>query len=473
MKRIDIANCSRMLILGTAVIFSLLGGYARAEEKHYTRLHEDKQRVKAWNTFAQRLYTLDRKLLAEHELRSETSEGGFAGQPKLYTETRNYERHSNLLLSRVQRMNHDPSLIMLIEVYLYNKAGQVSRDYAAAYLPNHRNAPIQTLINLHAYHDGLHSFRQFDASGERIYEQCRGKYKGKQVLLSLEEDEFESGPFQDTQTVNSQVYKTCFAGLPMKAGRYLNPLNELGTLQQEADAPADDAEAIGRRVNTLTQQLKHSPRDAGLLIQRGDLYFKMHEFDQAILDYSAAISIDPRADEAYFGRGMALGRAGQIREGIQDLSVYIQRHPHNARAYTKRGVRYLWLHDDKRAEQDLIKAIELNSANAEAHDDLGVIYARRGKYAEALQHFGATVSIDPTYFKGYHNQAMVYYISGDYHRALQAVERSLQLVPEQRNTMLLKADILKALGRAREARKARDDAEFIPEGNWSERITVQ
>jgi len=473
MKRIDIANCSRMLVLGTAVIFSLLAGYGRAEEKHYTRLHEDKQQVKAWNTFAQRLYQLDRKLLAEHALRSETSEGGFAGQPKLYTETRDYERHSNLLLSRIQRMNRDPSLIMLIEVYLYNKSGQVSRDYAAAYLPDHRNAPIQTLINLHAYHHGLHGFRQFDASGERIYEQCQGKYHGKSVMLSLEEDQIADGPYRDNQTLDSQLYKTCFAGLPMKAGRYLNPLNELGTLQQEAAEPADDADAIGRRINSLTQQLKHSPRDAGLLVQRGDLYFKMHEFDQAILDYSAAIAIDPHADEAYFGRGMALGRAGQIREGIQDLSVYIQRHPHNARAYTKRGVRYLWLHDDKRAEQDLSKAIEFNSANAEAHDDLGVIYARRGKYAEALKHFSATVRIDPTYFKGFHNQAMVYYISGDYNRALQAVERSLQLVPEQRNTMMLKADILHALGRDKEARKARDDAEFIPAGNWSERISVE
>jgi tetratricopeptide (TPR) repeat protein len=473
MKRIDIAICSRMLVLSAAVVFSLTASYSRADEKHYSRLHEDKQRVKAWNTFAKRLYTLDQKMFAAHELRTETSQGGYAGQPNLYTETRYYDKNSNHLLSRIQRMNHDPSLIMLIEVYLYNETGKVSRDYSAAYLPYNRNAPIQTLINLHAYHDGLHGFRQFDASGERIYEQCRGVYRGKSVMLSLEEDQITEGPYRDKQTLDSMLYKTCFADLPLKADKYLNPLRELGALQDESAAPADDAEQVNRQIEAATQKLKRHPRDVGLLVQRGDLYFKLHEFDQAILDYSAAIAIDDQADEAYFGRGMALGRAGQIKEGIADLTVYIRRHPDNARAYTKRGVRYLWLHDDQRAERDLARAIALNTANAEAHDDLGVIHARRGDFATALQHFQAAIQIDPTYFKAYHNQAMVLYIRGRYNQALASTNASLKLVPQQRNTLLLKADILQALGRREDSRRAREEAEFMPEGNWSEHISVK
>jgi len=170
---------------------------------------------------------------------------------------------------------------------------------------------------------------------------------------------------------------------------------------------------------------------------------------------------------------MALGRYGQIREGIKDLGVYIKRHPDNSRAYTKRGVRYLWIHDYRRAEKDLVRAIQLDPANAEAHDDLGVIHARNRDYIGALKHFNAAVKYDHTYFKAFHNQAMVYYITGQEVLALASVEQALALMPDQRNSLLLKANILHELGRDEEAAKIKDDAEFLPKGNWSERITVQ
>jgi len=83
------------------------------------------------------------------------------------------------------------------------------------------------------------------------------------------------------------------------------------------------------------------------------------------------------------------------------------------------------------------------------------------------------VKYDHTYFKAFHNQAMVYYITGQEILALAAVEQALALMPDQRNSLLLKANILHELGRDEEAAKIKDDAEFLPKGNWSERITVQ
>jgi tetratricopeptide (TPR) repeat protein len=227
------------------------------------------------------------------------------------------------------------------------------------------------------------------------------------------------------------------------------------------------------KLDQYTQLLKQNPRNVPILIKRGDLYFKLHQFDQAIFDYSDAIKIDPHADKAYFGRGLARGRNGQIQDGIHDLTIYITRHPKESHAYTKRGVRYLWLRQDDKAKHDLEKAVSLNPKNAEAHDDLGVILARRKDYVGALKNFTATVSIDPTYAKGWHNLAMVYYLIGKDKLALDAVNSSLNLYPDQKNSMLLKAKILKELGRTEEAKKIKEDAEFVPGGNWSERVPVE
>ncbi|MCR4300568.1 MAG: tetratricopeptide repeat protein [Sulfuricaulis sp.] len=238
------------------------------------------------------------------------------------------------------------------------------------------------------------------------------------------------------------------------------------------DVPMDSGQ-LQKMVIDYNRRIAVNPDDADAYLKRGEAHFKLQEFDKAIEDFSAAIRRNDRLDDAYFGRGMALGRRGQITEGIADLSVYLQRHPDSSLAYTKRGVRYIWIGDLENAEKDLKRAIALDARNAEAHDDLGVILAQRADYAAAISHFQSTLNTDPSYQKAYHNLAMVYYITGENQKALSSVDRGLKLIFESRDSMLLKAAILESLGRHGEAKTAREEAEFMPEGNRRERAAVQ
>ncbi|NOZ09753.1 MAG: tetratricopeptide repeat protein [Gammaproteobacteria bacterium] len=232
----------------------------------------------------------------------------------------------------------------------------------------------------------------------------------------------------------------------------------------------EQAEALVAR---YSQQLLQHPGQANVYVQRGNIYFLMHDFDSAIWDFSKALDLDEATDLAYFGRGMARGRNGEIDAGIDDLTVYIERHPDSSLAYTKRGVRYLWKGDREHAFRDLSKAVVLNPANAEAHDDLGVVYALREEPVKAIGHFSATIKLDPSYQKAYHNLAMAYFITDNAKAALPVVDQAISMRPNDRNALLLKAQILDSLGRSGEAKVVRDEAEFLPEGNWSERISIQ
>lgn len=232
------------------------------------------------------------------------------------------------------------------------------------------------------------------------------------------------------------------------------------------------AEAMEAQVTRTTAAIKNEPRQARHYLERGEAYFKLRELDHAIADFSAALKLDNKLDDAYFGRGMALARNGDIEAGIADLDVYIKRHPNSSLAHTKRGVRHLWAGNFAAAERDLTRAIALDANNAEAHDDLGVIYARNEQYARAAKHFRTTIMIEPRYQKAYHNLAMVLYLTDEDQKALTAVEGALAL-GEDRDSLLLKGLILQALGRETEAKAAREQAEFLPEGNWSERLPIQ
>lgn len=238
-------------------------------------------------------------------------------------------------------------------------------------------------------------------------------------------------------------------------------------------AMADTREEELAKVSSFSILISAEPENAGHYLQRGNAHYFLNNLDLAIADYTRSIRLDDRQDEAYFGRGMALGRSGLIDAGIEDLSVYLQRHPHSSVAYTKRGVRHIWKGDFDKAERDLLQAVKLDKNNAEAHDDLGVIYAQSGKNALAAKHFQTTIQLDPGYQKAYHNLAMVSFLGGLPHEALVIVNAGLELNPDSKNSMMLKASILTALGRNKEAQAASNIAEFLPEGNWTELAPIK
>lgn len=99
----------------------------------------------------------------------------------------------------------------------------MSRDFSAAYLPEYRNAPTQTLISFHVYNGLLHAFRSFDATGDHILDRCTGRYNAKKINILLDEDELYEGQFAKKGVMQSDTYKACFKGLPETAGKYLTP----------------------------------------------------------------------------------------------------------------------------------------------------------------------------------------------------------------------------------------------------------
>ena len=111
MKKIQLVN---KWIVAVCVL-GLMLATAQAEEKKENVLRIDKQKVHAWNIYADKLYAIHNILLEQHEVRTESEPGGYAEQPNLYTETRYYDKQTNKLLSRVQRMNDNPELIHLIQ----------------------------------------------------------------------------------------------------------------------------------------------------------------------------------------------------------------------------------------------------------------------------------------------------------------------------------------------------------------------
>jgi tetratricopeptide (TPR) repeat protein len=456
-------RCSRLFVLAVLFACSSAAGLAPAWGRS---VEENAVQVREWNRFAERLHAVHRAFLRSYEIRTEEEIGGYAGRPDFYREVSYFDEKSDRLLSRIRWEREHPDRIHVIELFFYDAQGRAAREYSAAFLPDHRNAPYQTLVNVYGYNGELQAFRQFDASGARLYEYCEGSWFDQPVAIALDE------PLVATpdSLLNSEPYIACFGTMPASPGGFLD--RAAGGDDRVPDQQSVDKDAA-MRAAALSLQLRFSPENPGLYLKRCRAYFALLDFDRAIDDCSRAIELDAHLDEAYFWRGMARGRHGLIPQGIDDLSVFIGRHPESSLAYTKRGVRHIWNGDLETAEKDLKRAVELDPDNAEAHDDLGVVLAQRQAFTEAIDHFQTTIRIEPDYQKAHHNLALVLHLLSREQEALEAIEDALRAGPDSRSSVLLKGNILEALGRGDEARALKEKAESMPEKNWSENLAIQ
>ena len=127
-------------------------------------------------------------------------------------------------------------------------------------------------------------------------------------------------------------------------------------------------------LNQYNQAKPFHLSDADRYYAQGIAYYRKGNFDQAIADYSKAISLDPNYAYAYYGRGLIYGKQGNFTQALSDYMKAIKLKPNYAPAYDSRGNIYCKQGSFKQAIFDYTKAIELNPKDAHAY------YGRAGVY---------------------------------------------------------------------------------------------
>src|SRR5262249_17786255 len=96
---------------------------------------------------------------------------------------------------------------------------------------------------------------------------------------------------------------------------------------------------------------------------------------EAIADYTRAISQLPNEADLYEIRGHAQHRLGRYQDALADLDHAIQLSPRSSNTFTDRGNVYAELGDYQRATSDFQHALELNSTSADAYRSLACLQA--------------------------------------------------------------------------------------------------
>jgi len=169
--------------------------------------------------FHRAVYALHEQQIARHQIRTEQETGSYEGAAAAryrYVDTRYFDAADGRLLSRVRRDASAPEFVHIVEVNVYEN-GRLVRDFGSIPLPWAPLQPVRTMINLHHYNGGLHSFRQFDFFGQVAYEFCEGEFAGKPVRISLD------GSDINEKTTADVAYQACFGGAGRDWAAYRTP----------------------------------------------------------------------------------------------------------------------------------------------------------------------------------------------------------------------------------------------------------
>jgi len=162
---------------------------------------------------------------------------------------------------------------------------------------------------------------------------------------------------------------------------------------------------------------------------RGTAYFSLGKFEDAIQDYNKAIDLNPNDESVYYNRGVAFIYLNEYEKAIENLSKAIDLNPNKDSTYYNRGIAFTNLSDSEKAIKDFNKAIDLNSNNASYYNNRGTLYINQGNYDEAVKDFSKAIDLNPIFTFGYSNLGNLYNNLNKYEKAIKNLSKAIDLDP--------------------------------------------
>jgi tetratricopeptide (TPR) repeat protein len=140
----------------------------------------------------------------------------------------------------------------------------------------------------------------------------------------------------------------------------------------KAQSPELVSNAMKDYTNALNGARMKEKTRAEVLINRGAAAGAINQFQQAIVDLTEGLRIDPANKNGYFNRSIAYYTTQQYDKALADYDAYLKLDPFNANVWYESGMIQRSMNRNQEAIQSLTKAIQLNPR-------IGVAYIERAR----------------------------------------------------------------------------------------------
>jgi lipoprotein NlpI len=203
----------------------------------------------------------------------------------------------------------------------------------------------------------------------------------------------------------------------------------------------------------FSDRLRGNGRDAVAYAHRGRAWQEQGELEPALRDYEDAIRAATQVDEPpagplglrrllvrrvssyppqaswFRGRGIIYLRKGQPEQALREFTQAVSLNPADPLSYVDRGIAYKRLKDHDKALADDGEAIRLAPRWAAAYFNRANVFKARNNYDKALADYGAAIRLDPTDPDAYFNRASTYQATRQYAKAAEDWREVIRLDP--------------------------------------------
>ena len=209
-------------------------------------------------------------------------------------------------------------------------------------------------------------------------------------------------------------------------------LRGLGRFRQ-----AGSPEEVGTAIESLNDALADDPAFSAARIALAEAHLRMYQFSRESTQLDLGLEAAALAESEATLRGVALRvtgsiqrTAGRLEEAVAVLEEAVEVAPNDAETRIDLGRAYQAMDRIDDAQKQLHRAIYLRPGYWPTHHWLALVYYSQGNYEAAATEFRHVVESAPASYKGYNNLANVYDKLGRKSESFAALQRSVELEPE-------------------------------------------
>jgi tetratricopeptide (TPR) repeat protein len=204
-------------------------------------------------------------------------------------------------------------------------------------------------------------------------------------------------------------------------------------VRNNAGQVLSDRGQLEQAVFEFTAALSIDPHLIAAHYNRGNCRVRMGQFDAALADLDAALRLAPGFVDARALRGVVLIRKGDLDGALADLNHALTLSPRHVGALTARGGLLLARNDCDAALADYTASLEQSPAQADALRDRGLCWLQKGVLYRAAADLDESIRLNSADGVAFNNRGVVFLKAGDYRRAVADLEESIRLMPELPN----------------------------------------
>ncbi|MEW6359692.1 MAG: protein kinase [Planctomycetota bacterium] len=168
---------------------------------------------------------------------------------------------------------------------------------------------------------------------------------------------------------------------------------------------------------------------AGIYQHQGEVCQAEGNREEAIVNFTRAIQLDPDYAMAYYNRGRAYALKGEYHRAIADFTQAVRLNPKNVNAWSLRGDAHMQIADNNRALADYTRAIEIVPDWSVPYLKRAPVHLQRGDYDGAAADYGKAIALAPRDPLGYSGRGFVRMCQGAFAEAAADLAKAVELNP--------------------------------------------